>query len=425
MEIQDSSLHKNKNNAELQQLREKQRKMHRKLLSISVVAVLLFAVAAFSFWMMQKANTRVQKTNELLYAFLPEDVKNIYTHFKILGDKQFSLGDYAMALKNYKLAQYAPDKPENDSIAMHISDAENCSKYQQKALDLIEKEQYNQAETEIMKALKRNPESRNDLIIASTINPLHAMIMIDGGTFRMGSSGGDSIIYTYDEEPVQELSLENFKIGRYEVTNLQYAVFLNRYGVGANGKKNDSRDTIASTLINPHSWGVYFDRKQNKWKPHKGFEFLPVIEVTWFGANEYAGFYGGNLPTEAQWEYAARGGKLSKNYRYAGSNSIKQVAWFSENSNSMTHEVGLLKPNQLGIYDLSGNVWEWCSSWYVDYGEDYMAKADTCSNCTRRVARGGSWGNFPVYCRVADRFNWNPYDGSGILGFRLCFNSMK
>lgn len=423
MDIQDSSL--NKNNAEIQQLRKKQQKTRKILLLASVVAVLFFVIAVFSFWKMQKANTRVQKTNELLYAFLPEEVKNIYTHFKILGDKQFALGAYAMALKNYKLAKYAPDKPGNDSIVTDISNAENCYKYQQKALEFIEQAKYELAETEIMKALKLNPKSRNDLIIASAIHPIHAMILVEGGNFEMGSSGNDSVIYTYDEEPIQKINLESFKISRYEVTNLQYALFLNRYEVGADGKKKNSIDSLAFPLINTHSWGVYFDRKQNKWKPQKGFEFLPVIEVTWYGANEYARFHGGNLPTEAQWEYAARGGKLSKNYRFAGSNKIKEVAWFSENANSMTHEVGLLKPNQLGIYDLSGNVWEWCNSWYVDYGEDYLANADTCSNCKQRVARGGSWGNFPVYCRVADRFNWYPHDGSGILGFRLCLNTIE
>jgi sulfatase modifying factor 1 len=127
------------------------------------------------------------------------------------------------------------------------------------------------------------------------------------------------------------------------------------------------------------------------------------------------------LPTEAEWEYAARGGKRSKGYKYAGSNEINEVAWFSDNNEGITHPVGQKKPNELGIYDMSGNVWEWCSDWYEEsyYSSSPGNNPQGPNSGSRCVLRGGGWDDSPQYCRVSYRDSGNPDDRFFLIGFRL------
>ena len=125
------------------------------------------------------------------------------------------------------------------------------------------------------------------------------------------------------------------------------------------------------------------------------------------------------LPTEAEWEYAARGGNQSKGYKYSGSNSISDVAWYDDNSGDKTHPVGQKTPNELGIYDMSGNVWEWCQDWYGDYSSSSQTNPTGPSSGSYRVLRGGSWNNGARNCRVSNRGSYNPDSRSYRSGFRL------
>ena len=127
------------------------------------------------------------------------------------------------------------------------------------------------------------------------------------------------------------------------------------------------------------------------------------------------------LPTEAEWEYAARGGNKSNGYKYSGGNTLGNVAWYGDNSGSGTHDVKTKSPNELGIYDMSGNVWEWCQDWY---GKDYYSSSPQSnpqgpSSGSSRVRRGGSWFDNATYCRVAYRFSYTPTNTNYYLGFRL------
>jgi formylglycine-generating enzyme required for sulfatase activity len=129
------------------------------------------------------------------------------------------------------------------------------------------------------------------------------------------------------------------------------------------------------------------------------------------------------LPTEAEWEYAARGGNKSSGYIYAGGNDIDNVAWYCENSDSKTQPVGTKKPNELGIYDMSGNVWEWTSNWYGDYTSGAKTNPTEPTSGSYRVYRGGSWGSVASDSRVSFRYGSDPDYGSYYMGFRLVLPS--
>ena len=128
------------------------------------------------------------------------------------------------------------------------------------------------------------------------------------------------------------------------------------------------------------------------------------------------------FPTEAEWEFAARGGKESKGYLYSGSDNIADVAWYFANSNSKTHPVGLKKANELGLYDMSGNVMEWCQDWYGRYGS--LSQKDPVGSYagTLRINRGGCWSSYPRFCRSSSRNKLQPDDRYSNLGFRLALS---
>jgi formylglycine-generating enzyme required for sulfatase activity len=153
----------------------------------------------------------------------------------------------------------------------------------------------------------------------------------------------------------------------------------------------------------------------------------PVEDVSWNKAqafieklNQKTGKHY-RLPTEAEWEYAARGGSKSNGYTYSGSNDISSVAWYTDNGGSKTHPVGQKQANELGIYDMSGNIWEWCQDWF---GADYYSSSPTenpqgPSWGSLRVYRGGSWSSTAQYCRVASRNFYAPGFRDFLIGFRL------
>jgi len=143
---------------------------------------------------------------------------------------------------------------------------------------------------------------------------------------------------------------------------------------------------------------------------------LPVEQVSWYDVQDFLEKLNQRtgkryrLPTEAEWEYAARGGSNNRGYEYAGSNNIGEVAWYDENSGNQTHAVGLKQPNELGIYDMSGNVLEWCSDGDVFFESEF------------RVIRGGCWFSDPEDSRVDYQDSANPYERNGAIGFRLALS---
>ena len=215
------------------------------------------------------------------------------------------------------------------------------------------------------------------------------MIEVEGGTFTMGATpeqGNDAFT---DEKPAHQVTLSDYYICKYEVTQEEWEVVMGN---------------------NPS----YF-KGSNR----------PVEEVSWYDCQEFIrklNLLTGltfSLPTEAEWEYAARGGSKSQGYKYSGSNNIDDVAWYTRNSSSKTHKVGTKSPNELGIYDMSGNVWEWCSDWYGSYSSLSQANPTGPSSGSNRVYRGGGWSDYARRCRVSYRDGGNPDYRNSLLGFRL------
>ena len=220
------------------------------------------------------------------------------------------------------------------------------------------------------------------------------MVGVACGTFQMGSTDG------YDsEKPVHSVTLSSFSIGQTEVTQqLWYAVM---------GQKPTSDGSQWSTTF---GLGDQYPAYYVSWNDIQTF----ITKLNQLTGQQF------RLPMEAEWEFAARGGNSSKGYTYAGSNTIGDVAWYTSNSSHQTHPVGTKQVNELGLYDMSGNVWEWCQDWYSSsyYSSSASSNPTGPDSGSGRVLRGGSWNN-DASCRVAYRSYDTPTARYGSLGFRL------
>ena len=219
----------------------------------------------------------------------------------------------------------------------------------------------------------------------------HEMVFVEGGTFQMGSSSGLSV-----EKPVHSVMLSAFNIGKYEVTQAQWAAVM-----GSNPSHFKDCDDCPVEYVS--------------WDEVQGF----IRNLNALSSKNY------RLPTEAEWEYAAKGGKSSKGYTYSGSNDLNSVAWNSDNSGSKTHIVGGKQANELGICDMTGNVWEWCSDWYGTYNSYSETNPTGVSTGESRVLRGGSWLADAFFCRSAIRIGFYHYYRDFNYGFRLVLPAVR
>ena len=238
-------------------------------------------------------------------------------------------------------------------------------------------------------------------------------IFVQGGTFIMGNNSSS----VYGKYPLHPVTLSDFYIDKYEVTNLEYCEFLNEQ------KIKSSASCCGIKYLKIESKDCQIEFRNDSFICKTGKENFPVIEVSWYGASEYCRWKGGRLPSEAEWEYAATGGYVSRGYKYAGSNSIDKVAWYGDNADKSTHQIGQKEPNELGIYDMSGNVWEWCYDWYdFDFYKNCQQNDPINYSVTNhKVIRGGSWFNYALNCRTRSYSKLNPYYSYNYVGFRVCY----
>lgn len=197
------------------------------------------------------------------------------------------------------------------------------------------------------------------------------LVWVTGGRFVMGDNSGEA-----DEKPAHEVVVDGFAISRYPVTQRQWSIIMG-------GNPSD----------------------------FKGCDRCPIDHVSWDEAQEFirrlnhltGKLYA--LPTEAEWEFAAKGGKMGRYYNFAGSDYADSVAWHAGNSGRMPHPVGEKLPNELGLYDMSGNMWEWCSDWYEKfyYELDEKYSPEGPKSGAGKVRRGGSWFTQTINCRITAR----------------------
>ena len=258
--------------------------------------------------------------------------------------------------------------------------------------------------------------------------------LITGGMFIMGSPLSE--VSRSTNETQFAVTLSNYRMSKYEITNTQYAAFLNAKSIGSNGIWSAAPVYKTETLIySSDIYGSSFDfglhYNGSKWISVAGYENSPVVYVTWYGATEFATYVGGTLPTEAQWEYACRAGTTTPfNTGSCLSNADANYHWSYPYNTcvntvttplSKTQPVGTYAPNAYGLYDMHGNVWEWCSDWYGTYPTSAQTNPTGAATGSRRVFRGGSWYFNAQICRSAYRNHNYPYNYKFNGGFRVVF----
>lgn len=219
------------------------------------------------------------------------------------------------------------------------------------------------------------------------------MILVEGGSFTMGCTDEHGDECFNNEKPTHNVTLSGFYIGKYEVSFSKWEAVTGEYP-----SSYDECAECPVTQVSPDDFQDFLDS---------------LNSLT--GKNY-------RLPTEAEWEFAARGGSKATPTLYAGSDDINDAAWYSENSNEQARTVGEKQPNELGLYDMSGNVWEWCSDYYGEYTDESETNPDGPQSGSNQVLRGGSFSDAEAIIRIPRRNSYSPSTRSGNFGYRLALD---
>jgi formylglycine-generating enzyme required for sulfatase activity len=300
-----------------------------------------------------------------------------------------------------------PKVPTTDVVADNeqkekeaAAEKERLAREQKEKEAAAEKERLEREQKEKEAAVEKERLAREQKEKAAVAEPV--MVKVEGGTFTMGCTSEQGSGCLYDEKPAHSVTVSSFSIGKYEVTQALWKASMGTT-IRQQRDKTDSDKDLSGEGDN-----------------------YPMYYVSWYEAQEFIKRLNAatgkryRLPTEAEWEYAARGGNRSQGYKYSGSNNLDEVAWYTDNSGDKAHPVGTKKANELGIHDMTGNVWEWCQDRYGDYSASSQQNPVGASSGSDRVNRGGGWNYAFIFdCRVANRNSRSPGDRGYNLGFRV------
>ena len=280
------------------------------------------------------------------------------------------------------------DKLYNVDLLAKKDERERNEREEQERKAREEQERKEREEREHKERERREREGRGEFELGGVE---FKMVKVEGGTFTMGATAEQGSDAYSDENPAHKVTLSDYYIGETQVTQALWKAVM-----GGNPSRFTGDDNLPVECV---SWEDIIEK------------FIPAL-------NRKTGRTF-RLPTEAEWEYAARGGNKSKGYKYSGSDNIDEAAWYDGNSRDKTHPVRGKKANELGLYDMSGNVWEWCHDWYGDYSSGAQPNPQGPDKGSYRVLRGGSWYYYARNCRVSYRCNYTPGRRDYYCGFRL------
>lgn len=423
-------------------MKEKMLQNAKRLRNVISFSALLGLVLVGVLFLVYQTRTYSQKVTNLIET-LAGKRDNYHNFFYQRGDSTYQLGHYTEAIRDFELATNTFDKPADSKAKTMLDKSQKCQTFKTKLHAIIHTKEYEKGEAYAQKLVELNPDARHTFLVSFAFNPAqYGLVKVKGGTFTMGETK-----YTFPEESADKpyphkVTLDDFQIGKYEVTNLAYMIFLNRYQT-----KHPDKAYFWDKWIDTEQCKVTLDTAQNLWTVKEQDLFLPVANVSWEGAVAFCLFYGGYLPTEAQWEYAAKGGTKQDNFLYAGSDILHNVGYYHHNVGDVrsAFHVGRLKPNALQIYDMSGNISEWCADnsaangtlKHIKYegknpicvlynGEYTLMDSRNISHEKREtmregyfVTRGGAWGYEDIYALTAYRYYEAPNTTNGLTGFRF------
>ena len=304
-------------------------------------------------------------------------------------EQKYSGSRYSRRFRGVASSKSASVQSRIDSIRVSDSLAKIAAFEAAAARAELERQEQERKQRETYEGLKRSSSYKNGVLKVGSVE--YPMVYVSGGSFDMGATSEQDSDASINAKPVHRVSLSSYSIGKYEVTQ--------------------------------DLWEAVMGSNPSRFKGPR----RPVEQVSWNDCQDFirklndltgASF---RLPTEAEWEFAARGGNSSRGYKYSGSDGLDDVAWYGDISEkSKTHIVGTKSPNELGLYDMSGNVYEWCNDWYGSYSSSSQTDPKGSSSGSRRVSRGGSWLGVAWYCRVSARKSCAPDFRIDYYGLRLC-----